>query len=283
MSRPACSLLAMSRAGALALVVAGCGMEPTYRREQVAGAIQQELAGEAFRTSVHVLDHTLAIHVIADDTMDQSGQELGVGPQFDAVAHALLSAVHRVLLSSDEQIRFYVVLIADPEFPDAAWTIVRYLDDIKRANVNMISTPEMFSRTIFDLNLVGPGPLDLAEYIPRDIELEDFLSWQLARRIQARLAQELQDTAAAEVGRCSGEFLDSEFAFQLNVSSGRTAFDAALVDRLFETAAEVVAQVLSEYGFDRFRGVRLTHPATGRHLVLPKANLELFRSPNPTG
>ena len=122
--------------------------------------------------------------------------------------------------------------------------------------------------------------MGLAQLAPEKITFEQFLSWQLAKRIEARLAQELQrqPVTAADVGPCVGGFQGGEFAFALNVTPkpGRQV-NEALVQEIFEHATSVIAQVLAGYHFKDFETIRLIHPPTGRSLLLPKSRLEVFR------
>ena len=142
----------------------------------------------------------------------------------------------------------------------------------------MLDTPEMFARTILEPNLLGAEPLSIETYVPRDIRLEEFLSWQLARRIQYALAQEFQVSGIADIGRCAGEFKDGEFAFLLDIAPPPNhKLDDATMQQAFQTSTQVISKVLSSYQFVTFKGIRLIHPPTGRNLVLPKTSLPVFR------
>lgn len=260
------------------LLAAGCGTEPTYRKDTLVPSLDQILKHDGVDARVRLLDHTIAVQFSAPQTLTQQGGQITLGPKFDEAVRTVLIATHRVLLSSDADIRFYVLLMSDPAVPGAYLTLARYVDDVKRANANMIDTPEIYSRTVFDLNFVGPQSVTLERYVPRDIKLEEFLSWQLARRIQQALAERLAAAGVAEVGRCGGEFRNGEFLFTLNVIPPENqVLPDETMQQIFRTSSEVVAKVLSSYKFEAFQAVRFTHPITGRNLVLPKTNLELFR------
>ena len=263
---------------AVGLLAAGCTNRPTYPKAHMAESLQQILHADSLATQVRFIDHTLAVQLSYEDALAQSDDQISIGPAFDEAARRVLTAVHRVLLSTDAEVRFYVLVISDPKVPGAYLTLVRYLDDIRRANANMIDTLEMFARTIIELDYVGPAHLTLEQYVPRDISLEEFLSWQLARRIQYSLSDELQSAGLATVGRCGGKFNNGEFAFTLNVEplAGEPLDDATL-HKIFQTSSSVVAKVLSSYHFNKFDRVRLIHPMTGRNIVLPRTNLEIFR------
>ena len=160
----------------------GCSSRPTYPKAQLVQSLQQLFTADHLQTTVRFVDHTLAVQLDYPGALALAGGQIGVGPAFDEATRKVLTAVHRVVLSTDAQINFYVLLLSDSTAPGAYLTIVRYLDDVKRLNANMLDTPEMFARTIFELNFVGPATLTIDQYVPRDIQLEEFLSWQLARR-----------------------------------------------------------------------------------------------------
>jgi len=125
---------------------------------------------------------------------------------------------------------------------------------------------------------VEASPLTLEQYVPRDIRMEEFLSWQLSRRIQTTLIEALQNAGIAEVGRCGAEFHDGEFAFTLNVvPAGEKALDEESVRQAFQASTKIIAKVLSSYRFNSFKSVRLILPVMGRNVVVPKTSLEIFR------
>jgi hypothetical protein len=265
-------------AGAVLLLATSCENRPTYPKERLAESLQEILTSEQLHASVRFIDHTLAVQFDYPGALAQADNQIGIGQNFDEAARKALTATHRVLLSSDAEVHFYVLLLSDPQTPGAYLTMVRYMDDVRRANANMINTFEMFARTIFELNFVGPTPLTLEQYVPRDIQLEDFLSWQLARRIQHALIDELQPADAVKVGRCGGRFQDGEFAFTLDVAPATSgSLDDATLRRVFHTSTNVIAKVLSSYKFESYDTVRLVHPLTGRNFVLPKTHLQAFR------
>lgn len=259
-------------------LLAGCGGGVTYTKDRLVESLQELLTSEQLHGSVRFVDHTLAVYVEYPGTLAQTDGQIDIGPGFAEVSRKVTQSLHRVLLSSDAPVQFYVVLLADPAVKGAYLTIVRYVDDIRRANANMLDTPEMLARTVFDLNVVEAGPLTLEQYVPRDIQMEEFLSWQLSRRIQATLIDALQNAGLAQVGRCGAEFHNGEFAFTLNVvPAGEKALDEASVREAFQASTTLIANVLSSYQFRSFESVRLILPAMGRNIVVPKTSLEIFR------
>lgn len=260
------------------LFLTGCSSGPTYHKEHLAQSLQALLVDERLEAAVRFIDHTLAVQVASSDALTQREGQLGIGPAFDETTRKVITAIQRVLLSTDAEVRFYVLLLSDPKVPGAYFTMVRYLDDVRRANALMLNTPEIFARTVFELNFLGPQPISIEQYVPRDIQMEEFLSWQLARRIQVSLTNELQQAGIATVGRCGGQFQQGEFAFTLDVAPPQGGvLEESTIQKAFLTSTSVIAKVLSSYQFEHFDAVRLTHAGTGRSLLLPKTRLEVFR------
>lgn len=272
--------IGMSLLLAAALANTGCGGKPTYPKEHLVESIQGLLVERQLNASVRLVDQTLAVHVHHADMLIQSGSQAELGPAFDEVARTVIGDVlHRVLLSTDADIRFYLLLMSDPNAPGLYLTIIRYVDDIKRANVNMIDVPEMLARTVFEWNYIGTASLSLEQYIPRGIRLEEFLSLQLAKRLQQTLAERLQTEGAANVGKFVGTYQNGEFALVLDVTPAQSnrPLDEAMMREVFDTATGVVAKVLSGYRFESFDTVRLIHPISGRNIVFHKASLKSFQ------
>ncbi|OGX39334.1 MAG: hypothetical protein A3C53_01885 [Omnitrophica WOR_2 bacterium RIFCSPHIGHO2_02_FULL_68_15] len=278
MSRQTVRAVATATGILLGLALSGCEGGPTYPKAAVAESLQTLLVEDHLDATVRFVDHTLGVQLAYPGALTQTETSITLGPEFQEATRKVLTAIHRVVLSTDADIQFYVLLLSDPKAPGAYLTMVRYLDDVKRANANMIDSPEMFARTIFELSYAGATPVSLDQYVPRDIKLGEFLSWQLARRIQYALAEELKPSGVLSVGRCGGRFQDGEFDFMLDVApAAGGALDEAALDQVFHVSTGVIAKVLASYRFDRFDAVRLTHPMSGRNLVLPKIRFEVVR------
>lgn len=273
-------LLLCSISCAALLTISSCSVAPTYRKERVIESIQEVLGHEQIDATVRLIDQTLAVQFEYPEALARvgDGTQVGLGPGFDKGARLVITAIHRVLLSSDADIQFYLLLVSDPEIPGAYLTLVRYLDDIRKAYVSIIGSTELMSRTIYELKVVGTESLTLDKHLQAEIQLPDFLTWQLKRRLQQTLTDALQPLGVASVGQCQGLFRDGEFAFALNVvpTSGEPLKEET-IRLIFETATKLIADVLSDYEFESFDSIHLIHSATGRHFVTPRAGLKFFR------
>ena len=264
----------------LGLLMAGCS-SGVYKADAVPASIQQ-IAAQEYHMQLDVKRNgrTLAVHLHQAGVLEQHEAQIGLAHSANEILGNVMEIVHRVALSTDQPIDFYLLLVSDPGVPGVYLTLVRYLDDVRRVNANNIPPTEFFSRTILELKF-GTGPVeDFKDATLQDIHLEDFLSWQLGQRIQARLTERLatQGASNVQVGPCVGQFQNGEFTFALNVTPAPgQQVNPAVVQQVFEEATGVIAQVLSGYQFNQFQSIRLIHPASGRNLLLPKTQLELFR------
>lgn len=268
------------------LVVLGASLwlgacSPSYKQEQLVEAIQQLCATEHhLSVAARQAGRTIAVHLRHDGIFSKAGNQVALSPSANEVLGNLLEVIHRVTLSSNASLRFYVLLVSDPTVPGIYLTMVRYLDDVRRANANIIPPTEFFSRTIFELKYLAVPEMSFDQLIINEVQLEQFLGWQLAKRIQARLTERLRqpEGSTVEVGECLWEFQNGEYAFTLNVAPAPGhALDDELIQEIFQEATSEIAQVLFGYRFEGFEAVRLIHPPTGRSLLLPKTRLELFR------
>ncbi len=266
---------------ALVLILNGCGDGPSYKRAEAAETIRTICANEYhLAVSARELGQTVAVHLHQAGLLQQAGGQIGLMPDAHELLGNLIEVIHRVLLSCDRPPGFYVVLLSDPTVPGAYVSMVRYLDDVRLVNANSIAPMEFFSRTVFELKFTAPQPITLETLPIHDLTLAQFLSSQLAQRIQNRLIDRVHEEglSTVTVGQCEGVFDRGEFAFTVNVMPMVSAqLDEHVLQTVFEAATSVVAQVLSSYHFDGFEAVRLIHPATGRNLLLPKGRLEPFR------
>ena len=138
-TRPRHGTLLFAGACSLVLLV-GCSNQPTYPKEHLTESLQQLLIADHLEASIRFLDHTLAVALTYPGALTEADGQIGLGPTFDDASRKVLTSLHRVILSSNADVQFYVLLISDPQVPGAYLTIVRYIDDVRRANANMLDT-----------------------------------------------------------------------------------------------------------------------------------------------
>ena len=259
----------------------GCSSAPSYRNAEVVQAIEHICTTEyRLDVSVRRAGETIAVHLRHPGILAREDAQIRLAPSANEVLGNVIEAIHRVALSAETQPRFYFLIVSDPAMPGTGLTLIRYVEDVLRVNANSITPTEFFMRTVLELQQLNPPTLDFNQLAIHDITLEQFLSWQLARRIHDRLTTHAQREGLSHltIGPCVGEFRANEFVFTLNVApQPGEAIEEPLIQSFFQDATTVVASVLSDYRFDRFDTIRLIHQPTGRNILLPKAQLQLFR------
>ena len=263
----------------VSLAAASCGRP--YSADQVPGLIEH-ISAEEYRLDVSVrhIDHTIAVYLRHDGVLEKLGEEVGLSPEAGKPLNDLTDVLHRVLLSTNADIDFYFIIVSDSQIPGAYLTLIRSLEDVRRLSVSVIPPTEFLMRTVIDLKYDVAVPiLNFDQLVVKDIELGQFLSWQMSRRIQMKLIEHLEEMGLTpeEVGPCVGEFQNGEFTFLLNIAPVfKWRNEEELVQQAFQDATEVIAEVLSSYQFEDFSAIRLSHPASGRSLLLPKTELRLL-------
>jgi hypothetical protein len=260
-----------------AISAAAFACAPSYKREQIGDAVR-EIAADSYKLIVgtRMVGDTLAVHLEHEGILQQTGGQVGLAPGSEQILGDVIESIHRVVLSADQPLQFYVILASDAKIPGVALMIVRYLDDVRRVNASMIPPTEFMNRTIFDLKFLNSPGVNFSQLDLSDIHLEEFLSWQLAKRLQIQLAEQVESFGpmTAEVGQCAGEFRDGQFTFTLNVMPTiDQPLSEAFIQQIFSDASTLIADVLEGYRFQRFDSVKLTHPPTGRSLQLPRTKL----------
>jgi len=265
----------------LGLGASGCG-GPTYRRDEIPKAIQEICAREyQLNATVRLVGRTVSLVAQKPGLFEQLGGEIvGLSESTPLDLSRLVEAIQRVILSADQPPEFYLVLACDPAAQDTCLMMVQYVDDVRRVQASMIPLTEYLARRILEFHRSGTSPGDVERWLSSDIQFEQFLSWQLANRIQTRLSEAFlrQGWPPSDIGPCLGEFREGEFAFTLNVVRPLEGTDRdGVVQQVFEEATQEIADVLASYRFEDFDRIRLILPASGRDLLLPKAQLDLIR------
>lgn len=274
-----CRVAPLILAAALGLASAACGPSYTHRR------LTQDLEALCLQeyhlpVRVQLVGHDVAVvctieHLLKP--MGDGGVEYAPTEAARAQMADVVEAIHRVTLSADWPVNFYTVIALDPQVPGAWLMLVRYLDDVRRVNANVISPTEFFQRTVLNLQYDPRNPPDPQTLRVRDLTLEDFLVLQMGKRLQNAFRADPRFGGAYEVGGCMGEYRQGTFQFIVDMTpreAGQTS--AADVEDIFDQALRLIATVLHDYRFERFEEVQLLHFPSGKTLDVPKTRLWSF-------
>lgn len=169
----------------------GCGPKYTYPSAAVPGAIEKICLEEyKIPVSARVVGKTVGALVILDSLVDEKGQVL---KEVHEKMGQVIQVVSRVALSTDLPVDFCTVLLRD-KLASTELFITRSVDDLRRANADVIGVEESINRTLFGQTRTKPEELAQEGFVLREITLEDFLADQMTQRIRFVLSKELMES-----------------------------------------------------------------------------------------
>lgn len=179
----------------------------------------------------------------------------------EAIEHVVLN-VHRVTMSTDAPIDFYVVVVADTGQIGAELTLIGYTQDVRRARLLDISREEYQQRLIREIKL-NPKALGDREgdYVQiADIYLPKFLAEQTCRRIQ--WAFQSDPGLSSRFAFRSAEWRLEGLAFRFLVTAEAQAPDVSW-RTVLATSAEVITEVFRGYRYTHFETITIEDLVTG--------------------
>jgi len=234
------------------LCATGCE-EATYPKETLKDSIIELCAKEyGLDIDAKIIGSTLAIYAPIATLFDIT---MSLSESAEEKIQDILFSAARVVLSTDADIKFYCVIAQDIMIPEIQLVIIKYTDDIKKANYQYISREEYFKRTIIDINenpqakkeraiievfakmeleeelqtrvledffrsppatLEGIGYWN-GEFYVKDITLEEFLAEQMAGRLKMRFTEE-EDLRRHSLRLINANFIEKEKRRSFNVS-----------------------------------------------------------------
>ncbi len=257
------------------LVLVGCA--PTFPKGAVAEAVTNTASTEYdVDVKCKVFGKTLWVYLPLDKLVDSA---LRIDPDAGKQIEHVALVIHRVVMSTDADLQFYVLVASDIKDVGAEFTLIGHVPDIRRARLLDISRGEFQRRILRDLKL---NPRALGDTEGHHIQLSDihpskFLSEQVARRAQALFQEDPRYRGQYEWrgGSTSWEWKeDLVFVFDIDVLPLDGNLELPLPSTLLFTE---VARVLRRYEYDDYTAVRIRNHATQEDTTLTKRELSKLR------
>lgn len=259
--------------------LSGCGPAYTYPADSVPSAVEK-ICREEFKLEVQarVVGKTLGALLKVPAIIDNDHQ-----PPREVMEQMgkVLSVSTRVALSTDLALD-YLVVVARDDKSDNQLVYTRSVDDIRRANADMLGVEESLNRIIQGLEKLERDDPDRQTFVLEDIQHESFLAEQIVQRIRYAYLKESQadgDEVLPQI-LVDGHFLEKDgkrtFRFSL------IALQAGDPDRVILTALRVTAQVLKSYRFEKFDELEIQDYFNRQKLVLTRDVLRRFQDKKMT-
>jgi hypothetical protein len=251
----------------LSLFLSSCEpIKPTYTKENFVSSIQK-ICKEEFaidNVKAWLAGETAWIYTPQDKLIDKDSK---LDEEIIKKINKVVLSVSRVLLSMKPRPQFYVIVASDIKDAGADLIYLGNVEDILRFQFEHISRSEFGKRNIYDaiFNPSALSDLEGKHINPYDIKLEDFLSLQIAQRINLELKEN-----NIEVKNLGCFFKEGVFNLQYEKTNPEKPINLDINKAILET----VSLVVKSYRFKDYSLVKLTNLGSGEKVILGKNILE---------
>ena len=246
----------------LLLFFSGCA--PTYPKEKITSSIVKMCQDKhGLPVIAKISENTLGVYMAIDNLL---GQNLSLTQETSEKIGNVMLIIHRAVLSTDGNIEFYTLTVADKKLPSAEFNLTVYVKDIKRALTLDISRSEYYQRISRDLKLNLSSLVTADTFSVKPIKVSDFLAKQIAGRIKHNLEKDRD----LKTNRVEGQFKNGDFLFELEVSNnsgdifGQLSYEKN--KELLKESLGLASTLLRGYDFTDFRAVELRN-LTGKEIL----------------
>lgn len=249
------------------IAASGCKpIAPTYTKENFVSSIKK-ICKEEFGiddVKAWLTGETAWIYTPQNKLIDK---DLKFDKEITEKINKVALSVSRVLLSMKPRPKFYVIVASDIKDLGADLINVGSVDDIVRYQFEFISRGEFGKRNVYDAYL-SPSAMSDTEgkhITPYDIKMEDFLSLQIAQRINLKFKED-----DVEIKGLECFFKDGTFNLQYEKvgAEKKSDFDAN------KEILKIVFFVLKNYSFNDYSFVKISDLESGERTILGRNALE---------
>ncbi|MFH1645087.1 MAG: hypothetical protein ABIB11_01565 [Candidatus Omnitrophota bacterium] len=266
----------------LCLVVSACA--PTFQgneciKQGVKNLCQKEYGVEV---DVKIVDATLCVRIPLEGVFDSNTMQ--IAPEALKKIDGVMLSVSRVSLSCDAPILFYKVITIDNNIPGIEVTITRYVNDLKRYMYGDISRGEFTKRMIFDVQYLpqAAGSDWLNDFNPKEMVIEDFISWQAVRRIADEFKEDKVLAGKFKLSACEGNLQDGIFQFSVEIKREGLPMSELIHgiewhSTVLELCLKKIAHVIYVYGYEDFDRVEIVNQFDNKLMIMQKDEINDWR------
>lgn len=255
-------------------LASGCfSIKPTYTKEKIAESItslcQQEYNIEP---KVWLLGETVWIYIPLPRLINK---DISWDKEIIEIINKVMLGASRVVLSMKPRPQFMAVVASDTKEYGIDYTIITWIPDIVKFQLQFISRDEFSRRSVIKIE---PNPLALSDeggshIEKREIKIGDFLAEQMAQRAHLKFALEPRLKDYFKVEKASGVFDGGIFKIDTQIKQTATVPPTISIDTRKEIA-KIIAYVIKEYEFKDFLWVEIKNSATGEESQFSRLDLK---------
>ncbi len=268
-ARPALALLLI-----FTFLLSGClSIKPTYTKEKIVESItilcKQEYNIEP---RVWLLGETVWIYIPLPRLITQDAQwDKEVLEKINKV----MLGTCRVLLSMKPRPQFLAIVASDTQEHGLDYTIITWIPDIVKFQLQFISRDEFTRRAIIKIerNILALSDSEGSHIRKNEIRLEDFLAEQIAQRAHLKFALEPKFKDYFKVEGANAAFEGDTLKIGVQIEQIKPLPQQSSVDIQKETA-KIAAYVFKEYEFKDFLWVEVKNSATKTESLFSRLDLK---------
>jgi hypothetical protein len=251
------------------------GCAPTYPKEKVASSIVK-MCKEQYNIEViaKLADNTVGAYLALDDMLDisfaltkEAGEKIG----------NVVLVIQRAVLSTNANIEFYTVTVADKKLPSMEFKMAVHVKDIKRALTMDISRGEYYERIARQMKLNLDNLADTKDFNVLPIKLPDFLAEQIGERLKYKFEKD----KTLKVTKTYGEFKNERFSFDLDIvnkADDKLGYlNPEKNEELLRKSLELIDFVVRRYEFKDFKEIEVKNAGNQEALRIKKEDLPKVR------
>jgi len=262
----------------------GCSSEikPTYKEKDIPFHIKKICKEEyGLDVTTSVVGQTLWVYAPMPRIIDKDyaiTKEKVFDEAMTDKMRNIMTSIGRVLISSDRAPEFYSLVISDIEERGLDYIIIANVLDIKKSYASVLPWTEMNKRYVVKLKSAPEALGDTLgiHVIPYDIGLPEFISGQIAQRIDSRLREpdfkNFYDVKAAEA-----QFTPTTLVINIDIKLQELRLKAPETNDITKEALKIAAQVTRAYDFEDFIEVQINEGKEGKSTTFSRKVLETIR------
>ncbi|MFA5090651.1 MAG: hypothetical protein WC510_06465 [Candidatus Omnitrophota bacterium] len=269
---PACLFLTLTPC-LLAFFLCGCQpIKPTYTKEDITASVISLCKKEyQVEPKVWLRGETVWIYLSLPNLITK---ELQVEKTTAEKINKVIMGASRVILSMNPRPQFIAIVASDTQEYGIDYTIINWIPDIVKYQLQFISRDEFFHRTLIKTKQNFYALYDdEGEHIEKtDIALKDFLAEQIMQRTQLMFLLEPEYKGDFKVKKIQAGWKETTLSINADITQVKGSLPKQFNIR--REIAKIAAYTFKAYDFKDFLAVEITNTDGEKESVFTRIDLK---------
>lgn len=268
----------------ITIFIFACSSEipPTYKEKEIPNFIKK-ICKEEYNLNVttRVVGNTLWVYAPIPRIIDKDytiTKEKFFDDEMNDKLRKIMTSIGRVLISSDRAPEFYCLVISDIEERGLDYTLIGNVMDVKKSYAGFIPWAETNRRYVRKLENapLAIGDTEGTHIKPYDINLPEFLAYQISQRIEDRFRED-DLKYLYQINAIRAHFTPTTLVINADIKKQEMRIITSQNDYLTKEALKIVASVIKAYDFRDFTNVEINDSQNGKSTIVNRATVEAIR------